>query len=75
MAGLTLAQAQTHLDNVLAAIDAVATRGQEYTIGNRTFRRGDLADLMALEKHYDQLVKRLTNNSGGGIGIQLGVPS
>lgn len=71
MAGETLAQAEARLGEVESAIEAVLERGQSYTIGERTYTRASLKDLLQLKTHYDAQVKRLTV---GGVRVRLGTP-
>lgn len=59
------------LEQVQAAITAVLTKGQSYTIDGRTFTRADLGALQEREQYLMPLAQRETR---GGLGIRLGVP-
>jgi hypothetical protein len=65
MAGITLAQAQTRLDEYLAAEVAVLA-GQSYKIGEREMRRANLAEIQAGIKIWDQRVVEKAATSAGG---------
>lgn len=69
MAGITLEQAQAHLDAWLAAELAVAS-SQSYTIdtgnGSRSLTRADAAEISKMVTIWDQRVKSLTPVAGGG---------
>jgi len=67
MAGITLTQAQAHLDSWLAADTAVA-QGQSYAIGIRTLTRAQAREIRENIEHWDRQVKRLTR--GGGIRVR-----
>jgi hypothetical protein len=74
MAGIDLATAQTHLDMWLAAEQKVAS-GQSYAIGNRQFRRADLAEIRDSITYWDGMVQSLTSNNGQrGIRVMGAVP-
>jgi hypothetical protein len=70
MAGITLDQAQTQLNNWLAAIERISV-GQSYSIttgeGSRTLTRADLGDAQKQVEYWDRQVKRLTR---GGIRVR-----
>lgn len=70
MAGITQAQAQSHLDEWLAA-DFAVSKGQAYSIGGRTLSRADAATIRANIEFWDRQVKRL---SRGGIKVFGGTP-
>lgn len=76
MAGITLATAQTRLDDYLAAELAVLGN-QEYTIGSgtagaRKLRRADLSEIRKGIEYWDQRVKDLTmRGQGRGRSITL----
>ncbi len=63
MAGLTLAQAEQHLNEWLTADSAVA-KGQAYSLGGRTFTRADAAVIRENIRYWQQMVKRLAR---GGV--------
>jgi hypothetical protein len=67
MAGITLAQAQEMLDAYLAAEVALLTGGQEYSIKDRTFKRGDLATVQAGVERWENKVKELSGNLKGRV--------
>lgn len=69
MAGIDLTTAQAHLTSWLNAETAVAS-GQAYTIGNRTMRFADLAQIREQVIFWDGQVQRLTA-SGGQRGIRV----
>lgn len=71
MAGITLAQAQTKLDNYMAAEDAVLS-GQSYSIGSRQLTRANLSEIRSGIAAWEQRVIRLS--SGGGIRITGATP-
>jgi len=70
MTGITLADAQAHLDEWLAADLAVA-KGQAYSIGGRSLSRADAATIRENIEFWDRQVKRL---SRGGIKVFGGTP-
>jgi hypothetical protein len=70
VSGITLAQAETKLQECLDAISAVMT-GQEYRIGNRWLTRADLDSLQKAVVFWDSQAKRL---SRGGIRITGATP-
>ncbi len=63
MAGLTLAQAEQHLNEWLTADSAVA-KGQAYSLGGRTFTRADAAVIRENIRYWQQMVKQLAR---GGV--------
>lgn len=69
MAGITLEQAQTGLDNALAALAKVTTKGQSYEVnsgqGSRQLDRARLADLQANVDFWDSKVKQLSQRATG----------
>ena len=71
MAGITKAQAQAKLDLWMAADDAVS-RGQSYTIGDRSLSKVDAAEIDRKIDRWDAKVKSL---SGGGRKVTRIVPS
>jgi hypothetical protein len=64
MAGITLTQAQTQLDNWIAASVAVAG-GQRYRIGDREFWRTDAKEIRDSITFWEQRVVMLSNQSRG----------
>jgi hypothetical protein len=62
MAGLTLSQAEQHLNEWLSADSAVA-KGQAYSLGGRTFTRADAREIRENLRYWQQMVKQLA--SGG----------
>jgi hypothetical protein len=58
MAGLTLAQAEQHLNEWLTADSAVA-KGQAYSLGGRTFTRADAQQIRENIRYWQQMVKQL----------------
>lgn len=71
MAGITLAQAEQHLTDWLAADSTVAT-GQSYTIGGRTLTRANAREIRENITYWDQYVRKL---SRGGIKIIGATPT
>ena len=71
MAGITLTDAQTHLDEWMAADIAVA-KGQSYTIGGRSLTRANAAEIRANIDYWDGKVTRLTR---GGIRVRGVTPN
>jgi hypothetical protein len=67
MAGITLAQAEAKLQQYLDAEEKVLL-GQEYTIGNRTLRRADLAEIREGVTYWNGKVNEL---SSGGAGVRV----
>lgn len=63
MAGLTLAQAEQHLNEWLSADSAVA-KGQAYSLGGRTFTRADAREIRENIRYWQQMVKQLAR---GGV--------
>lgn len=61
------------LVEVNAAITAITTGAQSYSIAGRSLSRGDLATLLAERRRLEVLVARATR--GGGIGVKLGTPT
>ena len=53
------------LEEVQAAITAIMTGGQEYTIGSRSYKAADLETLRKFEADLRIRADRETNNSGG----------
>ena len=70
MAGLTLAQAQQHLSEWLAA-DTAVSKGQSYSIGARAFSRADAAEITEKIKFWQTQVNKL---SRGGSRTRRVVP-
>jgi hypothetical protein len=63
MAGLTLAQAEQHLNEWLTADSAVA-KGQAYSLGGRTFTRADAREIRENLRYWQHMVKQLAR---GGV--------
>lgn len=72
MAGVTLAQAQAHLDAWLAA-DLALTTSQSYTIHNRTLTRADAREVRENIAYWEQRVNKLTRGSTGP-RVRYGAP-
>lgn len=62
MAGITLAQAQTRLDDYMAAELAVLG-GQQYEIAGRMLRRADLRSIREGIQYWSAEVSKLTTQS------------
>jgi len=71
MAGITKAQAQAKLDLWMAVDDAVS-RGQSYTIGDRSLTKVDAAEI---DKKIDRWNARVKSLGGGGRKVTRVVPS
>lgn len=71
MPGLTLAQAEQHLNEWLSADSAVA-KGQAYSLGGRTLTRADAAEIRENIRYWQGWVDKL---SRGAIRVRGGVPS
>lgn len=71
MAGITLAQAQTHLDSWLAA-DVAVSSNQAYTNGSRTLTRADAAEIRTNIDYWQAKVNELTASSSGGRRVRYG---
>ncbi|MCB9993112.1 MAG: hypothetical protein H6873_05595 [Hyphomicrobiaceae bacterium] len=74
MAGITIDQAQSHLDLWLAADEAVAT-GQEFEIetangGRRKLRRADAAEIRNRIDYWNGKVEQLTRQAQGRTGVR-----
>ena len=64
MAGITLAQAQAHLDAWLAADLAVA-KNQSYTIGSRSLTRANAKEIATNIARWERTVTQLTTGQRG----------
>lgn len=64
MAGITLEQAQTQLDQYLEAERAVLAN-QEYEIGGRRLKRADLESIQVGIRAWDTRVKQLSDRANG----------
>ena len=73
MAGITSAIAEARLTEYLAAESAVLGN-QAYTINGRSLTRANLKDIREGIQYWQAAVERLSAG-GGGVGIQLGVPT
>ena len=62
------------LEEVQAAISAVLSGGQNYTIGRQTFSRGDLLALYSMEKRLRPLAIREAAGISGGIRVRGVIP-
>ncbi len=71
MAGITLAEAETHLLTWLDADKAVA-KGQSFSISGKTYTRADASVIRENIEFWDRYVKRL---SRGGIKVFGGTPA
>ncbi len=71
MAGITQAQAQTQLDNWLAASTAVAN-GQSYSIAGRSLTRADAKEIRENITYWNGIVKEL--DAGGGASMRTFEP-
>ena len=71
MSGITLLQAQTGLDNAIAAQTRVY-ESQEYKIGGYENKKAELRQISADIKYWDQKVQRL---SRGGIRVRGATPA
>lgn len=72
MAGITLSQAQLHLDAWMAADIAVA-QGQSYTIGSRTLHRANSREIRDNVNYWQRYVLNLQAGRGGGMRVRYGV--
>lgn len=71
MPGVTLTQAQAHLDAWLQADLAVAG-GQSYSINGRSLTRADAKEIKANIEYWESRVARLeSQNDGGARGITV----
>ena len=71
MAGITLAQAQAQLDAYLAAETAVLGN-QSYKIGEREFKRADLAAIQAgIDRWSDKVGALSMSTANGGRGRSI----
>lgn len=62
MAGITLKIAQQHLDLWLEAEEKVS-RGQSYSIGDRSLTRADLASILDMIEYWSDWVDSLSSSS------------
>jgi len=69
MAGYTLAEKETQLDEVAAAISAILSGAQSYKLGDRMVSRANLGELEAREKRLEKDIARL---SGGRPRVSTG---
>lgn len=63
MAGITLQEAQNHLEIWLAAELELAT-SQSYTIGTRSLTRANLAEVCEQVKYWEKKVRQLQSEKG-----------
>ncbi|MFA6575126.1 MAG: DUF6148 family protein [Nocardioides sp.] len=73
MAGITLAQAEAKLTLWMAAEDAVANRGQAYSIEGRSLSRANLAEIRDAIDYWDRKVNELTAVAGRGRRVSRAV--
>lgn len=73
MAGITLEQAQAKLDMWLEAEEAVAVRGQSYTIAGRSLTRAHIAEIRKSIDWWQGKVNVLTAAAGRG-RVRYAVP-
>jgi len=64
MTGITLAQAQTHLEKAQAALNA-AYEAQQYSIGDRQVSRADIEKLESAVNHWSRVVREKTQRAQG----------
>lgn len=72
MPGITLATAQAHLEEWIAADLAVAT-GQSYTIGSRSLTRAHASEIRRNIDYWNTWVQRLSNGRSGGTRLKVGI--
>jgi hypothetical protein len=65
MAAFTLTQAQTQLTAWMNAELTIANGAQEYSIGGRAFKRGDLAQIAQRILYWQRMVDRLSRSPVG----------
>lgn len=70
MAVLTLAEARRRLQLFRDAEEAILLNNQEYTIGDRTFKRADLRVIAQRIAHYESEVERLEAGNSRGIVLR-----
>ena len=70
MPGYTLAQAQILLDAAIAAYQETLA-AQEYTIGNRSLKRAELASISA---EIDKWSRKIEELERGGISVRWATP-
>jgi len=70
MPGYTPAQAQILLDAAIAAYQETLA-SQEYTIGNRSLKRAELASISAEIDKWSTVVRKLDS---GGISVRWATP-
>lgn len=70
MAGMTLEQAQSLLDAARSALQTALAKPEEYTVGDRSFKRTNIATLTQAVAEAEARVVRLQR---GGIRQRRGV--
>lgn len=70
---MAIATYTQQLEEVQAAIKAVESTGQSYSMTGRSLNRGDLKTLYDRERQLRGLAAR--EAAGGKIGVQYGVPT
>jgi len=73
MAGITLAQAQTRLQQYLDA-EAAVLSGQKYEISGRMLQRANLAEIQAGITVWNQRVQLLTRRQSGTAAVVVPSP-
>lgn len=68
MPGITLQQAEAKLATWLAAEDAIANRGQSYSIAGRSLSRADLGEIRESIDYWDKKVTALSAGTAGRRG-------
>lgn len=71
MAGFTLAQAQSELDNARAAHAAALTGGIRYRFGDRYLETPPLDQILASLSFWSAKVDALTVAGGAGAGMRI----
>lgn len=71
MAGMTQAQKETMLANVIAAINDILQYGQVRAMRGSQLQQASLSDLYEMRKELDAEIKA---ESGGGVKLLQGVP-
>jgi hypothetical protein len=74
MAGITLQQAQQHLDSWLAA-DTAVSKGQAYSVAGRSVTRADATMIQDRIDYWSRKVEQLEAGSRGGARVRYGTHS
>lgn len=71
---LTDAQLSTLKTNLLASLNATATTGESYAIGQRSLKRGSLKETAELLSAVNREIRQRADTTGGLIYVEFGEP-